>query len=109
MLLAVLYKKRLEVRVLADLRSFRLRKNILLQIKIRRSTAVGRTPLVLVGVGALVTLSLIVLFEILHLVHHLFENLRAVLRRITVFDKTNLNIKFQLVTDILIIEPIRKG
>ena len=38
--LAVLYKKRLEVRVLADLRSFRLRKTILLQIKIRRSTAV---------------------------------------------------------------------
>ena len=39
--LAVLYKKRPEVRVLADLRSFRLCKNILLQIKIRRSTAVG--------------------------------------------------------------------
>ena len=38
--LAVLYKKRLEVRVLADLRSFRLRKTILLQIKIRRSTAI---------------------------------------------------------------------
>ena len=43
LLLAVLYKKRLEVRVLADLRSFLLRKNILLQIKIRRSTAVGGT------------------------------------------------------------------
>ena len=41
LLLAVLYKKRPEVRVLADLRSFRLRKTILLQIKIRRSTAVG--------------------------------------------------------------------
>ena len=40
LLLAVLYKKRPGVRVLADLRSFRLCKNILLQIKIRRSTAV---------------------------------------------------------------------
>ena len=41
LLLAVLYKKRPEVCILADLRSFCLRKNILLQIKIRRSTAVG--------------------------------------------------------------------
>lgn len=42
-------QKRPEVHILADLRSFRLRKIILLQIKIRRSTAVGQNAFGVVG------------------------------------------------------------
>jgi hypothetical protein len=47
-----------------------------------------------------------ILFEILHLFHDLAENFRTILRRIAILYQTDLNIKFQLVPNNLIIEPI---
>jgi hypothetical protein len=47
--------------------------------------------------------TLIVLFEVLNLFHNLAENLGAILRGITVFDKAHLDIELQLVPDNLIV------
>ena len=46
--------------------------------------------------------------EILYLLHDLAEYLGAVLRRVAIFHKADLNIQFQLISDILIIEPVGK-
>lgn len=48
----------------------------------------------------------IVLLEILHLLHDLAEHFRAVLGRITVLNEANLDFQFQLVADVLIVQPI---
>lgn len=49
---------------------------------------------------------LMVFLKSLDLLHYLTENGRAVLRRIAVLDKAYLNVKFELVTDIIVIKPI---
>ena len=49
-----------------------------------------------------------ILLEILHLLHHLPEHLRAILRRITILYQANLDIKFQLITDNLVVQPVGK-
>ena len=52
---------------------------------------------------------LIVIFEVLHLLHYFAENFRAILRRITIFNEADFNIKFQLISDNLIVQPVGKG
>lgn len=47
--------------------------------------------------------TLIVFLKILNLFHNLAEHLGAILRRITVFNQANLDIKFKLVSNILIV------
>ena len=49
-----------------------------------------------------------VLFKVLYLLHDLTEYLRTVLRRITVLDQADFDIKLQLVADNLIVEPVSK-
>ena len=51
---------------------------------------------------------LIVFFEVLDLFHNLTENFGAILRRIAVLNKANLDIKLQLITDNLIVQPVCK-
>ena len=47
--------------------------------------------------------------EVVDLLHDLAEHFRAVLRRIAVFDETNLDVEFELVPDDLVVEPVREG
>lgn len=49
---------------------------------------------------------LIVFFEVLYLLHDFTEYLGTILRWITVFDQTYLDIELELIADNLIIEPI---
>ena len=51
---------------------------------------------------------LIVLLKVLDLLHDLFENFGAVLWRIAVFYKADLDLQLQLIADILIVQPVSK-
>ncbi len=51
---------------------------------------------------------LIVLLKVLNLLHDLFENFGAVLWRIAVFYKADLDLQLQLITDVLIVQPVSK-
>lgn len=46
--------------------------------------------------------------KVLNLLHNFSENLWAVLRRIPILYQANFDIKFKLVADILIVEPVCK-
>ena len=48
---------------------------------------------------------LIVLLKVLDLLHDLFENFGAVLWRIAVFYKADLDLQLQLIADVLIVQP----
>ena len=48
---------------------------------------------------------LIVLLKVLNLLHDLFENFGAVLWRIAVFYKADLDLQLQLIADVLIVQP----
>ena len=52
---------------------------------------------------------LIIFLKVLDLLHNLTEYLGAILRMIAVFDQANLDIKFELIADDLIVKPIGKG
>ena len=51
---------------------------------------------------------LIVLLKVLNLLHDLFENFGAVLWRIAVFYKADLDLQLQLIADVLIVQPVSK-
>lgn len=51
---------------------------------------------------------LIVLLKVLDLLHDLFENFGAVLWRIAVFYKADLDLQLQLIADVLIVQPVSK-
>ena len=51
---------------------------------------------------------LIVLLKVLDLLHDLFENFGAVLWRIAVFYKADLDLQLQLIADVLIVQPFSK-
>ena len=51
---------------------------------------------------------LIVLLKVLDLLHDLFENFGAVLWRIAVFYKADLDLQLQLIADGLIVQPVSK-
>ena len=51
---------------------------------------------------------LIVLLKVLDLLYDLFENFGAVLWRIAVFYKADLDLQLQLIADVLIVQPVRK-
>ena len=51
---------------------------------------------------------LIVLLKVLDLIHDLFENFGAVLWRIAVFYKADLDLQLQLIADGLIVQPVSK-
>lgn len=51
---------------------------------------------------------LIVLLKVLNLFHDLFENFGAVLWRIAVFYKADLDLQLQLIADVLIVQPVSK-
>lgn len=48
------------------------------------------------------------LLDVLNLLHNFSENLGAVLRRIPILDQANFDVKFKLVANILIVEPVCK-
>ena len=50
-----------------------------------------------------------ILLEVLYLLHHLAENLRAVLRWIAVLDEADFNVKLELIADVLVVEPVGEG
>lgn len=51
---------------------------------------------------------LIVLLKVLNLLHDLFENFGAVLWRIAVFYKADLDLQLQLIADVLIVQPVKR-
>lgn len=51
---------------------------------------------------------LIVLLKVLDLLHDLSENFGAVLWRIAVFYKADLDLQLQLIADVLIVQPVSK-
>ena len=51
---------------------------------------------------------LIVLLRVLDLLYDLFENFGAVLWRIAVFYKADLDLQLQLIADVLIVQPVSK-
>ena len=51
---------------------------------------------------------LIVLLKVLNLLHDPFENFGAVLWRIAVFYKADLDLQLQLIADVLIVQPVSK-
>lgn len=51
---------------------------------------------------------LIVLLKVFDLLHDLFENFGAVLWRIAVFYKADLDLQLQLIADVLIVQPVSK-
>ena len=51
---------------------------------------------------------LIVLLKVLDMLHDLFENFGAVLWRIAVFYKADLDLQLQLIADVLIVQPVSK-
>ena len=51
---------------------------------------------------------LIVLLKVLDLLHDIFENFGAVLWRIAVFYKADLDLQLQLIADVLIVQPVSK-
>jgi hypothetical protein len=50
----------------------------------------------------------VVLLKVLDLLHDLFENFGAVLWRIAVFYKADLDLQLQLIADVLIVQPVSK-
>ena len=48
------------------------------------------------------------LLDVLNLLHNFSENLGAVLRWVSIFNQTNLDVKFELVAYNLVVEPICK-
>lgn len=51
---------------------------------------------------------LIILLKVLDLLHDLFENFGAVLWRIAVFYKADLDLQLQLIADVLVVQPVSK-
>ena len=51
---------------------------------------------------------LIVLLKVLDMLHDLFENFGAVLWKIAVFYKADLDLQLQLIADVLIVQPVSK-
>lgn len=50
--------------------------------------------------------TLIILFEVFHLFHCFTKYLPAILRRIPILYQANLDIKFQLIQDDLVVQPV---
>ena len=52
---------------------------------------------------------LFVFFEVLDLLHYLAKHFWAILRWIPILDKANLDFELELITYILVVEPVSKG
>ena len=52
---------------------------------------------------------LVILLKAFYLFHHLAENFRTILWRVSILDQANLDIKLELIADDLIVKPICKG